>query len=576
MSVSSIETFTADIVHDSGLSTASAVPVSVVTLSDGTQYMFITDSGASYDDISSIELTGSTGPVVSVDETSLADTGLGLIEPNGEVDGTDGADNLNPGFSDVQGDEINGADGLDDVINARAGDDTVVAGFGDDTVNAGDGNDLIFGNEGEDSLLGNDGNDSLFGDNDDDTLEGNDGNDKLIGGAGDDILFGDAGDDTLYGDNFAGDLGGQSPTDTPEAGFGSDTLVLNGGNDQAFGGSGDDEFRVFDGFGSHEITGGETGETEGDRIDASAFTEDTTTILESAEAGTISDGSSTMSFREIEQIDLGDGDDRVEVVSSSTGRVNGDDGFDTLVLPDPAPGAAGPVVTVTSETSFPGVPGATTKTGFVTFPDGSRMDFENFEEILCFTPGALIDTAKGQVKVEDLRPGDHVLTRDHGYQPLAWVGRRDLSAEDLAACAAAAPVRIEAGALGANLPDRDLIVSPRHRMLITGARAELMFGEREVLVTAADLMHLPGVTQLAPEATSYIHVMCEAHQIIRAEGSWTESFQPGEAVLNTLDAQTRAELLDLFPELATQAGQAQFHAARPVLNETEARTLFAA
>ena len=66
--------------------------------------------------------------------------------------------------------------------------------------------------------------------------------------------------------------------------------------------------------------------------------------------------------------------------------------------------------------------------------------------------------------------------------------------------------------------------------------------------------------------------MCADHQIIRAEGSWTESFQPSAVVLGALDADTRAELLGLFPELGAGAGLAS---ARPVLSPAEARVLFA-
>ena len=93
---------------------------------------------------------------------------------------------------------------------------------------------------------------------------------------------------------------------------------------------------------------------------------------------------------------------------------------------------------------------------------------------------------------------------------------------------------------------------------------------------AADLLALPGVERVMDGGVSYVHVMCDAHQIIRAEGSWTESFQPAAAVLNALDAATRAELLGLFPALATEAGLKAFAAARPVLNGTEARSLLAA
>lgn len=492
----------------------------------------------------------------------------------GVVEGTGAGEVIGVGYTDAEGDVFTN-DG--DQVDAGGGDDTVYGGWGDDTINGEAGNDSLFGGDGNDLMSGGLDNDTLWGDDGQDTLYGNEGDDKLIGGGGDDLIIGGAGNDILIGDNNPGDHGGLSPSDPAEPIYGNDTLVLDGGDDTAYGGSGDDTFRIFDGFGTDSIVGGETGETSGDTVDGSAMTGDVTVVYTGDEAGTIGDGSATASFEEIERLDLGSGDDTVQVVTSTTGTVNGSDGFDTLDLPVPAnPGDPAPVVTVTSETPYPGIPGTTTKSGYVDFPDGSRMYFENFEEILCFTPGTLIDTLRGKRAVEDLVPGDKVLTRDHGYQPLAWTGRRDLSAADLARVPAAAPVRIAAGALGRGLPERDLIVSPRHRMLITGARAELMFGEREVLVCAADLLGLPGVTQDLAGDVSYIHIMCDAHQIIRAEGAWTESFQPAEAVVGALDAATRAELLALFPDLATEAGQAAFASARPVLTSAEAQGLFAA
>ncbi|PVH30443.1 Hint domain-containing protein [Pararhodobacter oceanensis] len=487
---------------------------------------------------------------------------------NGIVDGLDTGEIMGSGYTDAEGDQM---DNHGSHVKANGGNDTVYGGRGDDTIEGGDGIDMLFGGDGHDQILGGMGNDTVWGDAGNDTLKGNEGDDKLIGGAGDDLVIGGAGDDLLIGDHNPGDAGGLDPSDPPEPGFGNDTLVTDIGDDTAHGGSGDDVFQVFDGFGNHEIVGGETGETAGDTLDGSAITEDVQVVYTGDEEGTMSNEGSTASFEEIERLDLGSGDDRVEIVTTTTGTVNGSDGFDTLVLPDPAPGDPAPAVTITS--TVDNGDGTNTFTGYVNFPDGSRMDFENFEEIICFTPGTMIDTLRGKRAVEDLVPGDKVLTRDNGYQPLAWVGRRDLSAAELATCPQAAPIRIAAGALGAGLPEEDLLVSPRHRMLVTGARAELMFGEREVLVTAADLLALPGVTQEALGDVSYIHVMCERHEIIRAEGSWSESFQPSEAVLNALEDSTRAELLGLFPALAAGAG---FAAARPVLNGAEARELFVA
>ena len=483
------------------------------------------------------------------------------MPPNNIVEGLDTGEVMGSGYTDADGDQIDNAGSN---IQARGGNDSVYGGCGS-------GEDLLFGGDGNDDIDGGLDNDTLWGDAGMDTLSGNKGDDKLVGGAGDDLLTGGLGDDKLIGDNNPGDAGGLSPNDPPESGFGNDTLVLDAGNDSAYGGSGDDTFDIFDDFGNHLIVGGETGETAaGDTLNATALTGGVNVVYTGDEAGTITDGTSTVNFSEIENNLLGSGDDRVEIVTSTTGTVNGGPGFDTLVLPDPAPGDPAPSVNVLS--TVDNGDGTFTYGGYVDFPDGSRMEFENFEEIICFTPGTLIDTLRGRVKVEDLVPGDKVLTRDNGYQPLAWVGSRTLSDAQMARCPQAAPIRISAGALGANLPERDLVVSPRHRMLVSGARAELMFGEREVLVTAADLLGLPGVRQDAAVATRYIHVMCEGHEIIRAEGSWTESFQPAEAVVNALDAATRDELLGLFPAL----GAVGFAAARPVLSGAEARMLFAA
>ena len=394
----------------------------------------------------------------------------------------------------------------------------------------------------------------------DDTLQGTPGDDTILGGAGDDELIGGGGNNLLRGEE------------------GNDNLVGGTGNDTMFGGPGDDVFIISDDFGNHQITGGTEDQVDGDLIAAAGMTQDVTVRYTGDEMGTITRGGdepeAEISFSEIERVILGNGDDLVTVDTSTTGLVNGGPGFDTLVLPDPEDGEGAPQVTVTNRTQNDD--GTVSKDGFVIFDDGSRLEFKSFEEIICFTPGTLIDTARGRVAVQDLGPGDRVLTRDHGYQPLVWTGRRDLGAAELAANPGLAPVRITAGALGPNLPARDLMVSPRHRMLVSGARAQAMFGERELLVAACDLLGLPGITQDAAAAVSYIHVMCARHEILRSEGAWSESFQPAAGVLDALEAAVRAELLALFPALARPEGQRAYASARPVLARPEARALFAA
>ena len=117
-----------------------------------------------------------------------------------------------------------------------------------------------------------------------------------------------------------------------------------------------------------------------------------------------------------------------------------------------------------------------------------------------------------------------------------------------------------------------MLVSPQHRVLIEGARAEMYFGESEVLVPAKHLTNLAEVTRALPaEGVTYVHILFDRHEIVQSEGLWTESFQPAERTLNALDSAARAEVLELFPELVADADA--YPAARLSLKAHEARVL---
>jgi hypothetical protein len=182
----------------------------------------------------------------------------------------------------------------------------------------------------------------------------------------------------------------------------------------------------------------------------------------------------------------------------------------------------------------------------------------------CFAAGTLIRTAKGARPVEDLRAGDMVWTRDAGLQPLVWVGARAVAGLERFA-----PVRFAPGAMG-NL--RALTVSPQHRMLVAGWRAELMFGEPEVLVAAAHLVNGDTICRVPVARVSYHHIMFDGHHVIEAEGAAAESFYAGD-VVRAGDVAIWAELVELFPELAWNDPAARPAMARPVVKGAEGRIL---
>lgn len=169
----------------------------------------------------------------------------------------------------------------------------------------------------------------------------------------------------------------------------------------------------------------------------------------------------------------------------------------------------------------------------------------------CYAVGTLIMTAAGQTAVEDLRIGDLVLTADHGLQNVRWVGQARI---DLASAPHLRPIRIAAGALGFNVPTDDLLVSPQHRVLVRSKIAARMFGAMEVLVAAKQLLGLDGVrVDNTMSSITYVHVMCDEHQVIFANGAASETLYPGAMALVALSPAARAEICDIFPDLVNAA-----------------------
>ncbi len=184
-----------------------------------------------------------------------------------------------------------------------------------------------------------------------------------------------------------------------------------------------------------------------------------------------------------------------------------------------------------------------------------------YDDIVCFARGTRILTEQGEVAVEDLAAGDRVMTRDHGAQPIRWIGSRRVAAQGRFA-----PVVIDAGALGNS---RELVVSPAHRMLIEDWRADAMFGTREVLASARHLTRMDGINRREGGEIEYFHILFDTHEIIYAEGAPSESFHLTATAADALTADVRNEILALFPELGETSP------ARPAVTDGELASLLA-
>jgi hypothetical protein len=168
--------------------------------------------------------------------------------------------------------------------------------------------------------------------------------------------------------------------------------------------------------------------------------------------------------------------------------------------------------------------------------------------VICFTPGTRLRTPRGPVAVEALREGDAVDTRDGGAQEILWIGHRRLTGAQMHVMPELRPIRIAAAAFGDLLPDADLVVSPRHRVLIRGRIADSLFGTPEVLVAAEDLANDMTVRRDgALREVTYFHLLLPRHHIVWANGVETESFHPASTDLRTVDPLQFERLARIVP-----------------------------
>lgn len=194
--------------------------------------------------------------------------------------------------------------------------------------------------------------------------------------------------------------------------------------------------------------------------------------------------------------------------------------------------------------------------------------------IPCFTPGTFIATPTGNRLIENLKPGDLVITKDNGLQAIRWIGKKKISGARLYASPEIRPVCIKKNTFGKERPYRDLAVSPQHRIVINNDLASMLFGSQQVLVPAKALVDENKIEMSDMCSTTYIHILFDHHEIIYANGIATESFHPNKAILNALDHAVQNEIYEIFPELRLKRNTSGYGpTALPALNVTEGQQL---
>ncbi|MFQ6547622.1 Hint domain-containing protein [Aestuariibius sp. 2305UL40-4] len=233
----------------------------------------------------------------------------------------------------------------------------------------------------------------------------------------------------------------------------------------------------------------------------------------------------TVNFSDLESYHVQTGN-TVEANDNSSPGIEGSGAPDSITVSIPGPLTSIEVIFATGSSS----------------DDGGIVDFSDISgDIACFAAGTLIETAQGPAAIEDLRVGALIRTYDGRDEQLRWIG-----SSTVPATGRFAPIVFAPGAIG-NV--RELVVSPQHRVLVTGWQAQLLFGEDEVLVAAKHLVNGETIHRREGGEITYYHLLFERHEIILSEGTPTESFHPGQVGLDRMEADQVEEVYALFPEL---------------------------
>lgn len=178
--------------------------------------------------------------------------------------------------------------------------------------------------------------------------------------------------------------------------------------------------------------------------------------------------------------------------------------------------------------------------------------------------GTRIQTARGDVAVEDLAIGDRVACARGGQRTVTWLGRRLVDLSRHPDPPSAWPVRLRRGALSNGVPSRDLLVSPDHALFLNGVLVPA-----RVLLNGATVLPDPSWQRL-----EYFHVALDGHDVLLAEGAPAESF-PDRGSRAGFEGGPVLVLHPVFPDAAPAPGDCAPRATRGAAVQEARRALLA-
>jgi hypothetical protein len=338
---------------------------------------------------------------------------------------------------------------------------------------------------------------------DEELIYGTDDNATVIGAGFQYIYAGGVANNTTIGGNSAGSDGLQY---IETGGTADNNIVLEGGHQYFEGGTAQNTTvfsggLVYNGDGTISfltIDGGTAIVGEEGTLGGSIDFAGTSSVLEVESTANILSGSTITGFGPTDQIDL------FGVSYSSAGTVTlGANNTLTVVE-----NAETYILSLDPVQTFNG----TFSIGAITI--NRTASTEITYSTACFAAGTRIRKPSGALApVEGLRPGEALQLYSGKAAAIAWVGHRNIDLSRHPRQETVQPILISAGALGAGIPLRDLVVSPDHALYLDGH-----------LIPSKALRNGFSIRQLNRRCVTYYHIELAEHAVLVAEGVPAESY----------------------------------------------------
>lgn len=191
------------------------------------------------------------------------------------------------------------------------------------------------------------------------------------------------------------------------------------------------------------------------------------------------------------------------------------------------------------DADYPNLQNGNTKGSVADLDAGPSVQFPG---VPCFAAGTALLTPSGEVAVEFLKTGDFLETADVGAQPIIWIGSTKIVFN--ANNEKQKPTIVAAHALGNDLPKRDLVISPQHKILLESTNGQRVLAPAKGLTGQRGIRVMKGRTKV-----EYFHVLLSNHSIIFSDGLATESFYPGKTAMKMLKTEQRKAIEAAVPSL---------------------------